>query len=206
MSPNAPLTPGDDQDPSPTAPVIDYSPPTVPYNAVFENALMTAILYPSDNNPPAPPRQQTSDTNPNSDSTLHIDPTTLPVPLTSPLRTHPSPIPGVLLTHANGYHTGGPGPTPSSVAEFAEKFIKDHGIEDAGQLERVVEAKIQEMMEIVRERMREREKAVKHNEGIERELSNLEELRNVERRVAERIKEGRRKRGEGGEEAMDIDE
>ncbi|KAF2712840.1 hypothetical protein K504DRAFT_397523 [Pleomassaria siparia CBS 279.74] len=201
MSPNAPLTPGDDQDPSPTAPVIDYSPATVAYNEAFENQLMTAILYPSHNNPP--PRQQTSDTNPNSASTLHIDPRTLPIPLNSPLRTHTSPIPGVLLTHINGYHTGGLGPAPSSVNEFAEAFIKEHGIEDAGQLERVVEEKIREKMEEVRERMREREVAVRKNEAVQRELDDLEELRRVERRVAERLKESRdRKRGG---DAMDVD-
>jgi len=200
MSQNAPLTPGDDRDPSPTAPAIDYSPATVPYNEAFENQLMTAILYPSDNNPP--PRQQPSDTNPNSGSTLHIDPTTLPVPLTSPLRTHPSPIPGVLLTHINGYHTGGPGPTPSSVDEFAEKFIKEHGIEDAGQLERVVEEKIKEKMEEVKERMREREQAVRKNEGVARELEDLEDARRIERKIAERLKESRDKRR--GEE-MDLD-
>jgi hypothetical protein len=196
MSQQTPLTPGDDQDPSPTAPVIDYSPATVPYDASFENALMTAILYPSDNNPPHPPRQQKSDNFPNSGSTLHINPTTLPIPLNSPLRTHPSPIPGVRLTHINGYHTGGPGPAPSSIAEFAERFIKEHAIEDAGQLERIVEEQIKQKMEVVKERMREREQAVKKNEGVDRELVNLKEARNVERRVADMmIKKSRERRG-----------
>jgi hypothetical protein len=188
---NAPLTPDEDAtadaftdpNPEPTSPVIDYSPGTVPYNEAFENALMTAILYSTPPNPvphtplTAPPM---------------INPTTLPIPLTSPLRTHPSPIPGILLTHANGYHTGGPGPTPDTVAEFARRFVEGEGVEDAGQLERVVEERIGSLMEVVRERMREREEAVGRNRIVERELEELAMQRAAELSVAEKIKGGKR--------------
>ncbi|PVI02923.1 hypothetical protein DM02DRAFT_274582 [Periconia macrospinosa] len=182
---NAPLTPGDDEpepEPEPTSPVVDYSPATVAYNEAFENALMNAILYGSS----AAPRTPLS-------STPVINPTSLPLPLSSPLRTYSSSLPGVLLTHPNGYYTGGPGPNPSTVAEFARKFIAEHGIEDAGQLERVVEEKIKEKMEEVRERMRDREDAVNKNRGVERELEDLRMQRAAELRVAEKIKGGNKK-------------
>ncbi|ORY02285.1 hypothetical protein BCR34DRAFT_605636 [Clohesyomyces aquaticus] len=179
---NAPPTPG--EDPEPTSPTIDYSPATVPYNEAFENRLMQTILYPPEN----PPNLKSSDENP------HIAPTTLPVPLDSPLRIHPSPIPGILLTHPHGYHTGGPGPAPSAIDEFAKKFIEEHGIEDAGQLERVVEEKIREKMEVVRERMREREEAVKKNESVARQLEDLEVQRSAEVKVVEMLQREKEKR------------
>lgn len=180
---NAPLTPGEDADPDPTSPVIDYSPATVTYDEAFENSLMQAVLYSPENIPPRTPLPETP----------VINPTTLPVPLNSPLRTHASLIPGVLLTHPNGYHTGGPGPSPSTVADFAKRFIEEHGIEDAGQLERVVEEKIREKMELVRERMRDREESVKRNRAVERELEDLNVQRALELSVAEKIKGGRKR-------------
>ncbi|PSN67912.1 hypothetical protein BS50DRAFT_352077 [Corynespora cassiicola Philippines] len=179
---NAPLTPGEDQDPEPTSPAIDFSPATVAYDEKFENALMTAVLYPkTDASLPTPP------VNPPM-----VQPTMLPVPVNSPLRTHTSPIPGLLLTHKKGYHTGGPGPSPSTVNEFAKKFIEEHGIEDAGQLERIVEEKMQEKLEEVKERMREREEALNKNKAVERELEDLAVQRSAELRVAEKIKGGKR--------------
>jgi hypothetical protein len=178
---DGPLTPG--EDPDPTSPAVEYSPATVPYNETFENQLMNAILHPSGNIHPRTPT-----------SPPMINPTTLPVPLDSPLRVHPSPIPGVYLTHANGYHTGGPGPSPSTVSAFAERFIEEHGIQDAGQLERVVEDKVQELLEVVRERMQQREEAVRRTEEVKRELEDLEVQRMTEIRVQEKIK-GAKKKG-----------
>lgn len=168
-------------DPEPASPVPDFSPATVPYNEDFENALMTAILYNTSAPEPLPPVSPAP----------VINPTTLPIPVDSPLRTYASPIPGIRLTHVNGYHTGGPGPTPETVAEFARKFIESEGVEDAGQLERVVEERIREKMEVVRERMREREEAVTRNRNIQRELEELNMLRAAELSVAEKIKGGR---------------
>jgi hypothetical protein len=179
---NAPPTPGEDNDN--TSPTIDYSPATVPYNEDFENKLMKAILYPSNN----------ASGQKSSDETLLIPPSALPVPLNSPLRSHPSPIPGLLLTHPHGYHTGGPGPAPSTLDEFAKQFIEEHSIEDAGQLERVVEEKIREKMEIVRERMREREEAVKKNESVNRQLEDLEVQRSAEVKVVEMLQREKEKR------------
>jgi hypothetical protein len=59
-----------------------------------------------------------------------------------------------------------------------------------------VEEQIRQKMEVVKERMREREQAVQKNEGVDRELVNLKEARNVERRVADMmIKKSRERRG-----------
>jgi hypothetical protein len=212
---NGPLTPSEDADhdmdadfpdhnahtsPQPQTGVNEtsepdpYSPHSVPYNEAFENALMTAILHPENaiSNNSAHPKTPTSPPD--------IAISDLPLPLTSPLRTHPSPIsPSILLTHANGYHTGGPGPSssfPHTLSKFANQFISEHGIRDAGQLERAVEARIESLMGEVRERMREREEAVRRNEEVRKELSDLDGLRCTEVRVQEKIKaEGRARKG-----------
>lgn len=178
---NGPLTPG--EDPEPTSPVIDYSPATVVYNEAFENQLMSAILYPSEDARPKTPI-----------SPPIIPPTALPIPLDSQLRTHPSPIPGVLVTHPNGYYTGGPGPSPSTVDEYAARFIEEHNIQDGAQLERMKRLRIAELLESVRDVMREREEAVRKNEEINKKLEDLEIQRSTERRVQEKIKEERQKR------------
>lgn len=184
--PNAPLTPDADNDAegspeSPraelTSPVIDYSPATIPYSEAFENALMSAVVE----NEPVAPRTPLS-------SIPVINPTTLPVPLDSPLRTYASPIPGVLLTHKNGYHTGGPGPSPTSIEEFARKFIAEEGIVDRQSLESAVQRAIEERMGDVRRRMEKREEAFRKNRAVERELEDLRVQRAAEVSVQEKLK------------------
>lgn len=184
--PNAPLTPDADNDAEgspeslraePTSPVIDYSPATIPYSEAFENALMSAVLE----NGPVAPRTPLA-------SIPVINPTTLPVPLDSALRTYASPIPGILLTHANGYHTGGPGPSPTSIDDFARKFIAEEGIVDREGLESAVRRGIEERMGTVRQRMKKREEAVRRNRGVERELEDLRVQRAAEVSVQEKLK------------------
>jgi hypothetical protein len=173
---NAPPTPSEDSDL--TAPVIDYSPSTVPYNEEFENALMTTILHPPS---PLPTRNPPT-------TTPFISANQLPIPLDSPQRSYPSPIPGLFLTHDHGYHTGGIGPTAAIVKAFAEQLIREHGVEDAGQLERVVETVMREKTDEVKARMEQREVAVQRNRGIERELENMRLQRAAELRVMEKMK------------------
>ncbi|KAF1925576.1 uncharacterized protein M421DRAFT_69708 [Didymella exigua CBS 183.55] len=168
---------------SPTSPVIDYSPHTVPYNEDFENELMAIILHA----PPATsPRRRT-------DEPPMISAADLPIALTSHLRTHPSPIPGLLLTHANGYHTGGIGPSAHAVRAFALRFVAERDIApgDVKALQRAVDAEVQSRLEEVRRRMRTREKAVRANDRVRRELDDLRLQRQAELRVLERMK-GRR--------------
>lgn len=173
---NAPLTPANDTELA--SPAVDFSPSTVPYDETFENDLMNLILH-----PPSSPTRRT----PSHESHV-IAANQLPISLSSHLRTHPSPIPGLYVTQPNGYHTGGPGPSPYTVNEFAERFIREHGVEDAGQLERVVEALIKGKMEETRERMEARSEAVERNKGIESELEELRLQRSAELRVMERVK------------------
>jgi hypothetical protein len=176
MMSNAPLTPRDE--PELTSPMVDFSPATVPYNETFENELMELLLHPPSLTPHRTPAHKIPT----------IPASQLPIPLSSHQRTYISQVPGLYLTHENGYHTGGPGPSPHSIDEFAERFIQEHGIEDAGQLERVVEDIIRRRLEDVKERMERRKDAVEKNRGVERELEDLRLQRSAELRVMERVK------------------
>jgi hypothetical protein len=157
---------------------------------------MTAILYAestsTDN--PASPTHDMPDADADADTPL-IDPTTLPVPLDSPLRIHPSPIPGVRLTHPRGYHTGGPPPlaTSSALTSFLSSFLASHpSISTPSELEKAVAERTAELLEEVKERMREREEAVRRNDEVRRKLAELEVQRETEIRVQEKFsKRGR---------------
>ncbi|KAH7382252.1 hypothetical protein BKA66DRAFT_418617 [Pyrenochaeta sp. MPI-SDFR-AT-0127] len=177
---NAPLTPGDE--PEPQNPVVDFSPATVPYDEAFENNLMEVLLNPPPNEISKTPSHETP----------MISASQLPIPLSSHLRTHTSPIPGLYVTHINGYHTGGPGPSPHTIKNFADEFIRENGIEDAGQLERVVEGIVRERLEEAKDRMSKRSEAVEKNRGVERELESLRLQRSAELRVMERVKGGKK--------------
>lgn len=176
---NAPLTPG--EEPEPQNPVVDFSPATVAYDEAFENSLMEIILNPDTKTSRTPDHERHM-----------IAASQLPIPLSSNLRTHASPIPGLYLTQPNGYHTGGPAPATTTVKEFADRFIAEHSIEDAGQLERVVEMVVQDKTKEVIERMERRNEAVEKNRAVERELEDLRLQRSAELRVMERLKGGKR--------------
>jgi hypothetical protein len=177
---NAPLTPRDE--PELTSPMVDFSPATVPYNEAFENDLMDLLLNPPSHTPQRTPAREIPT----------VPASQLPIPLSSHQRTYTSAIPGLYVTHRNGYHTGGPAPSPHSIEEFAERFIQEHEIEDAGQLERVVEDVIRRRLEECRERMERRRQVVERNRGVERELEDLRLQRSAELRVMERVKGKRR--------------
>ena len=182
-----PLTPGEDPEPSST---IDYAPDHVPYDEQFENELMERILFPGmadfASQRPVPKDEQA----------VYIS--SLPVPLNSPDRKYPSPIPGILLTHPNGYHTGGPGPSPEEVSAFAEQFIAHHDITTSRDLAKKVDEVIKQKVAEVRERLEAREEAVLKNQRVRKDIKDLEVQRQAEERVEERIRRDReRKRARG---------
>ena len=56
---------------------------------------------------------------------------------------------------------------------------------------------MKERLDEVRERMMMRKKAVRRNEGVKREIEELEAQRRMEERVEEKIRSERRARGRG---------
>jgi gas vesicle protein len=180
-----PLTPGEDVELEQSSPTTT-SPSSVPYNETFENDLMKTILY-----PPATPTTPTR-----SPNLPQIAPTSLPLPLKSPLRTHPSPLPGIQLTHPHGSLHGGPGPSPQEIADFATRFISEHHITNEKELQKKVDEAVKQRMAELRDRMAKREEAVQANERVRKEIKNLELDREAEKRVEESVRrEKERKRG-----------
>jgi hypothetical protein len=178
---NAPLTPSDEPSPIPldapqSQPTVDFSPATVPYSEAFENDLMGLILNPPENHHAPTPGHETP----------MVPASSLPIALNSPLRTHTSPIPGLLLTHKNGYHTGGPGPSGDTIRNYAERVAREHGVEigDTEGIRRLMDGKMEEL----RDRMKEREKAVRRNREVDEELEKLRLQRDAEVRVLQKMK------------------
>ncbi|EON63378.1 hypothetical protein W97_02605 [Coniosporium apollinis CBS 100218] len=127
----------------------------------------------------------------------------LPLPLTDPRRIYRSPLPGLLLTHPNGSPEGGPSPfssIPTTHDEFAQHFIRLHGIRSPEELERRLGAAMQEQKDELRRRMRRREEAIEHNARIEKEIRNLVDQRAMEVKLEEKLKAGAARRREEREE------
>ena len=181
-----PFTPMDEPHQEPAV-HPNYTPHDLPYSESFENSLMLTILSPSPRNSPSLPSP--------SQPLPSISPSSLPLPLTSPLRKYLSPIPNLLLTHPAGYHTGGPGPSAGTIAEFTSRFVEDNNIKSKEELERKVDETMKERLDEVRERMMRRKEAVRKNNGVKREIEELEAQRRMEERVEEKIRGERRARG-----------
>ena len=168
---------------------LNYTPHDLPYSESFENSLMDTILSSS-------PRNSRSLPSP-SQPLPSISPSSLPLSLKSPLRKYPSPIPNILLTHPAGYHTGGPGPSAGTIAEFTSRFVEDNNIKSKEELERKVDETMKERLDEVRERMKRRKEAFQRNEGVKRNIEELEAQRRIEEIVEEKIRSERRARGRG---------
>ena len=75
--------------------------------------------------------------------------------------------------------------------------MEDNNIKSKEELERKVDETMKERLDEVRERMMKRKKAVRRNEGVKREIEELEAQRRMEERVEEKIRSERRARGRG---------
>lgn len=75
--------------------------------------------------------------------------------------------------------------------------MEDNNIKSKEELERKVDETIKERLDEVRERMMRRKEAVRKNNGVKREIEELEAHRRMEERVEEKIRSERRARGRG---------
>jgi hypothetical protein len=165
-------------------------PHSLPYSEAFENGLMHAILDPS--------HLQPATSIPIHEESPQIPASQLPTPLDSPLRVYPSRFPGLRLTHCHGYHTGGPGPSPETAANFAESFIAAKSIKRPEELKRKIDDAIEERAREVIERMERRKAALKKNEDQRKLIASLEASRRAEERVEEKLRaEREEKRAKG---------
>lgn len=123
----------------------------------------------------------------------------LPLPLHDFRRIYPSPIPGVLLSHPSHTIHGAPGPSEEQLIQLAQDLVQKHGIRNEAQFLHWLDAEEAQQKRDLKERMRRRQIAIRENEVVHQELARLDDERDVERRVAERLRTKNRSSG-GGEE------
>jgi hypothetical protein len=189
--------------PSPPRPPVAkepyISPRTLPYSEAFENSLMNLILH---GTTPAP--SASTDTLPDATDSGGVGEA---VPLGSSMRTYEPENEayrnlGIKLTHPGGSYTGGPGPGPAYVEspsegqvdeeqrEFVLEFLKRNNVKTEAQLKKAVNDEIERKIKEIRERMRQREEALKNNEKVQNELKNLVDGVERERKIAEQMRKG----------------
>jgi hypothetical protein len=155
-------------------------PTTVPYNAAFDDSLMSTMLY-----IPSSYQQRSNGEQPLNAAS--ITPEHLPIPLSSHLRTHPSGVPGVALTHPHGSLYGGPQPhSEAALHAYAQDLIASNGITSRSELAVLIEREIVDARSELEERLDARRSARERNQEVEREISKLVDEREMEIRVAER--------------------
>ncbi|KAF1985306.1 hypothetical protein K402DRAFT_334776 [Aulographum hederae CBS 113979] len=182
-------------------PVSPHSqpPPSLPYNARFEDSLMETVLasnstrggmtvLPSTSTAKAVPGKSIVITEIDSSTLPFIRPSELPLPLNDERRTYQSPIPGVRFTHPGGAIEGGPGPfgplgMDENRAKEAQDFIEEHGIRTQAQFSKVLEQKRAQCMKKVKEAMEQRMEAKQQNQDLDGEIKTLEIEREMERKV-----------------------
>jgi len=167
---------------------------SIPYSAPFLDGLMTTVL----DLPPSktkgrgrPPRP--SDIDASNLPTIPLE--ELPLPLTDPRRKYKSAVPGVLLTHPGGWLEGGmaqelqsPIASVGGTSPYSQEFIARHRITNATELQRHVKRETAAKLEELKGCMRERREALEHNERIMREIKQLEDQRDTERRVEAKMR------------------
>ncbi|PNS20068.1 Sphingomyelinase C 2 [Sphaceloma murrayae] len=174
---------------TPKSPIHDaahhasYLPRDIPYSAPFEDSIADLL-----NSTTSTATRPIAERPASSSSYPVLDLDALPLAISDPRRTFPSPVPGLRLTHPSGYLEGGPGLSPSE-DEFAAHFVSEHGIRDVQTLEQVKSQEIQRHIETARERARKRREAKEKNEGIDAEIRAMEEQLKLEMRVLGKARE-----------------
>ena len=219
---SGPTSPQEDH---PAGTYATYVPHDLAYNIDFEDSLIAPVLHasnkdgsaqpisgvrviPTDSNEEPVPEVSVRASDISPESLPAIAETDLPLPLDDSRRKYASPLPGVLLTHPSGYLEGGP-PLDPTLDTFAEDFLSHRPhIDNPTKLKRAVQKEIDSNVEILKERLRARQKAKEKNEQVAKELKVLNDQHDMELRIHERMqadaakkkeaKEMRRREREGG--------
>lgn len=212
----APTPPQEEQ---PQGAYASYVSHDLPYNAHFDDSLIQVVLgatppqdgirvIPEDSN-----EQPVDGVSVRADavswqSLPTINEDELPLPLDDPRRIFASPIAGIKLTHPGGYLEGGPGLDPD-MDTFPEDFFSNNpSVNSSERLRVAVEQEIDASMELLKDRLLARKRAIEKNEQIEKQLKDMSDEHSLElkilgkmaedRRIKKEAKEKRRMEREGG--------
>ncbi|WPG98440.1 Hypothetical protein R9X50_00123000 [Acrodontium crateriforme] len=123
----------------------------------------------------------------------------LPLALNDSRRIFASSVPGIKLTHPGGYIEGGPGLDPE-IDTFPDDFLsKNPGLGSAAELESAIAKEVENNIDLLKQRLRARQKAKERNEQIERELKTLMDNHDMELKMQRRMAEENQKKREAKE-------
>ncbi|KAK5165957.1 uncharacterized protein LTR77_008881 [Saxophila tyrrhenica] len=187
-----------------------WVPHDLPYNADFEDSLIPAVLdsnrsssgirvIPEDSSEAPVPGQSVRIQDIDLTTLPNLTESSLPIPLSDPRRIYASSIPGINLTHPYGWTEGGPSLDPN-LDTFADDFLLNHpDVSNEAQLRAAVDHEVQEHLEVVKERLRARQKAKERNEQIQKEIKTLTDQHDMELRIQQRMQEDQRRKKEARE-------
>ncbi|CAK3957553.1 Hypothetical predicted protein [Lecanosticta acicola] len=190
-----------------------YVPHDLKYSTAFEDAIMAIV-----NNPPSESQDSGIRIIPEDSSEIPVEGISvkadaiswqslpevreeeLPLPLEDGRRVFRSPVRGVRVTHPGGYLHGGPGLDPE-MDTFAEDFLQRNAANtnDAQTLRAAQQDEIAQSIGELKQRMRERQRAIESNERIEKELKRMREEHEMEMKVHRQLAEKRKAKKEAKE-------
>lgn len=200
------------QDDTPAKGYGSWVPHDLPYSVEFEDSLISAILNASNANMTSGIRVIPEDSDEKAvegtsirfqDIDLTKLPTLsesdLPIPLSDPRRIYAGPIPGVKLTHPHGWTEGGPSLDPN-LDTFADDFLMNHpNVTTVEQLRAAVRKEVDANMEVMKERLRARQKAKGRNEQFAKQIKTLTDQHELEMRLQQRKQDEKRQKKEARE-------
>ncbi|KAI9672871.1 MAG: hypothetical protein M1831_000307 [Alyxoria varia] len=203
---------------------FDVSHPSVPYSAQFTDSLMNEGLRQSKSALSGTPVIPRGIDNPaRNSSAVRVDQieqktfplvndTELPLPLSDSRRTYQNSAPSskldVRLTHPGGSFVGG---TLSSLAAhipqrgknedseldtWARQLVQRERIKSPQALRAALAKEVAREEQELERRMKARQKAIEHNEEVEKRVKRLEDQRNLERKLANAHRESTKRRRE----------
>ena len=124
--------------------------------------------------------------------TFPVLPEELPVQLDDFRRSHPSAIPGINLPSSSSSLSGAPGPPDMVLHAMARDMIRENRINGPAAFAAFLDSELERQKAQLEHRMKKRSQAKTQNEELDRELAQLEMERNMQMRVAEKWRKGRR--------------
>lgn len=178
---------------------VSYLPSEIAYNEQYQNDISRIIVNPdaqtdngirvipagSDEVPKEGVSVREADILPSSLPRILKD--ELPLPLSDPRRIYASLVPGVKLTHPNGYYEGGPGMDPKRDT-FAKDYLSHNSdIRSGADLETAKNRDIAAELENAKLAAQKRLKAIEHNENIRKQIQALEAQHDMELKLQKRM-------------------
>lgn len=175
-----------------------YIPRELEYNSGFEDNLMRIVLNPSTSETGIRILHEHEQETPINGSSIratdvtsaslpHVEDAELPLSLDDPRRVYASAVRGLRLTHPGGFLEGGSGLDPEEDA-FAREFLLGNSIPASQEeLQEMIQSQVNSNLELLRQRMSDRQKAIEHNEQVEKEIRNLVATHDLEMRMQRRM-------------------